>query len=286
MTKSSRKIGLGVMGWADLLLQLKIPYNSDDAIYLAEKVMKFINDTGVDESVKLGEEKGNFPAFKGSYWSEQGYKYMRNSTITTIAPTGTIGIIADTSGGVEPQFSLAYTRVSLDNQELIYTNKYLEKELKKRGLFTEDIMVKISKTGSVVDVEELPEDIKKVFVTSREISPEWHIKMQAAFQKYTHNAVSKTINMPFEATIDDVKQAYFLAYKLGCKGITIYRDGSRQIQVLTSGTSSKKVVEEPKPIQKLITKELPKDECPICHSKMHAQEGCYTCTKCSYSKCS
>ncbi len=286
MTKSSRKIGLGVMGWADLLLQLKIPYNSDDAIYLAEKVMKFINDTGVDESVKLGEEKGNFPAFKGSYWSEQGYKYMRNSTITTIAPTGTIGIIADTSGGVEPQFSLAYTRVSLDNQELIYTNKYLERELKKRGFFTEDIMVKISKTGSVVDVEELPEDIKKVFVTSREISPEWHIKMQAAFQKYTHNAVSKTINMPFEATIDDVKQAYFLAYKLGCKGITIYRDGSRQIQVLTSGTSSKKVVEEPKPIQKLITKELPKDECPICHSKMHAQEGCYTCTKCSYSKCS
>ena len=286
MTKSTRKIGLGIMGWADMLLQLKIAYNSDEGIYLAEKIMKFINDVGVEASVELGKEKGNFPAFKGSYWYEQGYKYMRNSTITTIAPTGTIGIIADTSGGIEPQFSLAYTRLSLDNQELIYTNKYLEKELKKRGLFNEEIMIKISKTGSVYDVEELPEDLKKVFVTSREISPEWHIKMQAAFQKYTHNAVSKTINMPYEASIDDVKQAYLLAYKLGCKGLTIYRDGSRQIQVLTSGTSNKKVKEEPKPIQKLITKELPKDECPICHSKMHAQEGCYTCTKCSYSKCS
>ncbi len=289
MTKSSRKIGLGVMGWADMLLQLKIPYNSDEAIYLAEKVMKFINDSGVDESVKLGEEKGNFPAFKGSYWDVIGYKSMRNSTVTTIAPTGTIGMIADASGGIEPQFSLAYTRLTLDNQEFIYTNKYLDTELKKRGLYSEELMRKIAKTGMVQDIAEIPDDMKKIFVTSREIDTDWHIKMQAAFQKHTHNAVSKTINMPNNATIDDVKKAYKLAYELKCKGLTIYRDNSRSIQILTSGTKSKDPEpEEPKKplLQKLIIKEIPKDECPICHEKMQAQEGCYTCTKCSYSKCS
>jgi len=292
MTKSSRKIGLGVMGWADMLLQLKIPYNSDEAVYLAEKVMKFINDIGVDTSVKLGEEKGNFPAFKGSYWDVIGYKYMRNSTITTIAPTGTISMIADASGGIEPQFSLAYTRLTLDNQEFIYTNKYLENELKRRGIYTEELMIKIAKTGMLSDIDGLPDDIKRVYVTSREIDTEWHIKMQAAFQKYTHNAVSKTINMPNSASIDDVKKAYKMAYDLKCKGLTIYRDASRQIQILTAGTKTKSV-EQPqeheakKPmLQKLITKEIPKDECPICHTKMQAQEGCYTCTKCAYSKCS
>jgi ribonucleoside-diphosphate reductase alpha chain len=290
MTKSSRKIGLGVMGWADMLLQLKIPYNSDEGVYLGEKIMKFINDTGTDQSVKLGEEKGNFPAFKGSYWDIIGYKYMRNSTITTVAPTGTISMIADASGGIEPQFSLAYTRLTLDNQEFIYTNKYLENELKKRGLYTEELMVKIAKTGMLDGIEGIPDDIKRVYVTSREIETEWHIKMQAAFQQSTHNAVSKTINMPNSASIDDVKKAYKLAYELKCKGLTIYRDASRQIQVLTSGTKTKTELESgesKKPLlQKLITKEAPKDECPICHTKMHAQEGCYTCTKCAYSKCS
>jgi len=286
MTKSTRKIGLGVMGWADMLLLLKIPYNSDEAVYLAEKVMKFINDIGVEESVKLGEEKGNFPAFKGSYWDKIGYKYMRNSTVTTIAPTGTISMIADASGGVEPHFSLAYTRLTLDNQEFIYTNRFLEVELKKRGLFTEELMSKIAKTGMIDGIEDVPDDIRKVFVTSREVEPEWHIKMQAAFQKHTHNGVSKTINLPNSATIDDVKKSYKLAYELGCKGITVYRDASRQIQVLNAGTKTKEQEEKKHSIQKLITKEIPKDECPICHSKMHAQEGCYTCTKCSYSKCS
>lgn len=287
MTKSSRKIGLGVMGWADMLVQLKIPYNSDDAIYLAEKVMKFITDIGVEQSSKLGEEKGNFPAFSGSYWDIQGYKYMRNSTITTIAPTGTISMIADASSGIEPYFSLAYTRLTLDNQEFIYTNKYLEKELKKSGLYNDDLMRKIVKTGMINGLEELPEDLKKIFVTSREISAEWHIKMQAAFQKHVHNAVSKTINMPNDATVDDVKKAYKLAYDLKCKGLTIYRDNSRKVQILNSGAPKQKPEPTKKPLlQKLITKELPEDECPICHSKMQAQEGCYTCPKCSYSKCS
>lgn len=287
MTKSTRKIGLGVMGFADMLYQLKIPYNSDEGIYLGEKIMKFITDIGVEESVKLGELKGNFPAFKDSYWSNEGYKYMRNATITTIAPTGTIGLIADVSGGVEPVFSLAFTRFThVDDQELIYSNKFLEKELKSKGIYSEELMLKICKTGSVAEIPEIPEDIKRIFVTSREISPEWHIKMQAAFQKYTHNGVSKTINMPNFATIDDVKQSYLLAYKLGCKGLTVYRDGSREFQILNAGTKKVDFKEEKKPLQKLITKEIPKDECPICHSKMTAQEGCYTCKKCSYSKCS
>ncbi len=286
MTKSSRKIGLGVMGWADMLLQLKIPYNSDEAVYLAEKVMKFITDTSVEYSSYLGEIKGDFPAFKGSYWYQQGFKHMRNSTTTTIAPTGTIGMIADASSGVEPHFSLAYTRLTLDNQEFVYTNKYLDQELKEKEVYTEELMVKISKTGMIDGFEGVPEDIKKVYVTAREIDTEWHIKMQAAFQKYTHNAVSKTINMPNHVTIEDVKKAYKLSYDLKCKGVTIYRDASREIQILNAGCATK-TEEAKKPLlQKLITPEIPKDECPICHNKMQAQEGCYTCPKCSYSKCS
>ncbi len=286
MTKSSRKIGFGVMGWADLLLQLKIPYNSDEAVYLAEKVMKFITDTSVEYSSYLGEIKGDFPAFKGSYWYQQGFKHMRNSTTTTIAPTGTIGMIADASSGVEPHFSLAYTRLTLDNQEFVYTNKYLDQELKEKEVYTEELMVKISKTGMIDGFEGVPEEIKKVYVTAREIDTEWHIKMQAAFQKYTHNAVSKTINMPNHVTIDDVKKAYKLAYDLKCKGVTIYRDASRELQILNAGCATK-TEEAKKPLlQKLITPEIPKDECPICHNKMQAQEGCYTCPKCSYSKCS
>lgn len=286
MTKSSRKIGLGVMGWADLLLQLKIPYNSDDAIYLAEKVMKFITDTSVEYSSYLGEIKGDFPAFKGSYWYQQGFKHMRNSTTTTIAPTGTIGMIADASSGVEPHFSLAYTRLTLDNQEFVYTNKYLDQELREKGVYSEELMVKISKTGMIDGLEGVPEDIKKVYVTSREIDTEWHLKMQAAFQKYTHNAVSKTINMPNFVTIEDVKKAYKLAYDLKCKGVTIYRDASREIQILNAGCATKTEDVKKPLLQKLITPEIPKDECPICHNKMQAQEGCYTCPKCSYSKCS
>jgi len=291
MTKSSRKIGLGVMGWADMLLQLQIPYNSDDAIYLAEKVMKFITDTGIEESVKLGEEKGNFPAFKGSYWDVIGYKNMRNATITTIAPTGTISMIADVSSGIEPLFSLSYTRLTLENQEFVYTNKYLEQELKRRGIYSGEIMQKIAKTGMFEGIEEIPGDLKKVYITAREIDAEWHIKMQAAFQKYIHNAVSKTINMPNSATVDDVKKAYRLAYESKCKGLTIYRDASRQVQILNAGTNQRESDSEfegPKKsiLQKLITKEIPKDECSICHAKMVAQEGCYTCPKCSYSKCS
>jgi len=220
-----------------------------------------------------------------------GYKNMRNATITTIAPTGTISMIADVSSGIEPLFSLSYTRLTLENQEFVYTNKYLEQELKRRGIYSGEIMQKIAKTGMFEGIEEIPGDLKKVYITAREIDAEWHIKMQAAFQKYIHNAVSKTINMPNSATVDDVKKAYRLAYESKCKGLTIYRDASRQVQILNAGTNQRESDSEfegPKKsiLQKLITKEIPKDECSICHAKMVAQEGCYTCPKCSYSKCS
>ena len=292
MTKSTRKIGLGVMGWADMLLQLKISYDSDDAVYLAEKVMKFINDIGVDTSVKLADERGSFPAFKGSKWDEMGYNKMRNATITTIAPTGTISMIADTSSGIEPLFSIAYTKFALDNKEFVYVNKYFEAEAKKRGFYDNELMYRIAKEGSIQHIENVPDDIKKLFVTTHEIGTMWHVKMQAAFQKHVHNAVSKTINMPNSATIDDVKEAYLESYRLGCKGITVYRDGSRQFEILTKGVKDnenekKEIQNEIKhTVQKLIAKKIPDDECPVCHSKMQRVEGCFTCQKCGYSKCS
>jgi len=290
VTKSSRKIGLGVMGWADMLLQLKISYCSDDAVYLAEKLMKFITDAGVEASVALAEKRGSFPAFKGSKWEQSGFDKMRNATVTTIAPTGTISMIADASSGIEPLFSIAYTKIALDEKEFVYVNKYFEREAKTRGFYTDELMYKIAKEGSVQNIPEIPEDIKRVFVTTHDIDTEWHIKMQAAFQKYTHNAVSKTINMPHSATIDDVKKAYLESYKLGCKGITVYREGSRQLEVLKRGVKDKKSEddseEKQKSVQKTIVQKKASDLCPVCKSKMHALEGCYTCPSCGYSKCS
>ncbi len=285
VTKTSRKIGLGIMGWADMLLQLKIPYNSDDAVYLAEKVMKFINDVGVETSVSLGKEKGSFPAFKDSKWEQDGYESMRNATVTTIAPTGTISMIADASSGIEPLFSIAYTKIALDEKEFVYVNKYFESEAKRRGFYSEELMYKIAREGGIQHLDEVPEDVKKLFVTTHDIGTEWHVKMQSAFQKHTHNAVSKTINMPHDSTIEDVRNAYLSAYRLGCKGLTVYREGSREIEVLKRGVKEKPKEEKPT-IQKIIGKQIPKDECPICKTKMNAQEGCYTCPSCGYSKCS
>jgi ribonucleoside-diphosphate reductase alpha chain len=214
---------------------------------------------------------------------------MRNATITTIAPTGTISMIADTSSGIEPLFSIAYTKFALDNKEFVYVNKYFESEAKKRGFYSEELMYKIAREGSIQHLDEVPDDVKKLFVTTHEIDTQWHVKMQAAFQKYVHNAVSKTINMPNNATIDDVKKAYLDAYEMGCKGLTVYREGSRQFEVLTKGTKTKTEEEKKdikQTIQKLIAKKTPDDECPVCHSKMQRVEGCFTCPKCGYSKCS
>ena len=248
-TLKTRKIGLGIMGWATMLGFLEFPYDSDEAINLAKKIMSFIHDIAQDESIKLASQRGAFPAWEKSKWHKKGIK-IRNATLTTIAPTGTISIIAGpTASGVEPNFSLCYFRNVLDGEKLLEADPAFEYVAKKQGFYSQDIMTKIASGESIQNMSEIPDKIKKVFKTAMDISPFWHIKMQAAFQEFTDNAVSKTINLPNSATIDDVKESYLLSYKLGCKGVTVYRDGSRSVQVLTVSTQKDEVdASEQKPV--------------------------------------
>ncbi|HNX82235.1 MAG TPA: vitamin B12-dependent ribonucleotide reductase [Candidatus Omnitrophota bacterium] len=252
-TKATRKIGLGVMGWSSLLIQMGISYNSEEAVALAEKVMKFIRDEAMARSEELAGERGTFPAFKGSiYDKKEGGVKLRNATLTTIAPTGTISIIAGPcSSGIEPLFAVVYYRNVMDKDQLVEVDPLFEEIARERGFYSKELMEKIASRPSLQDITEIPEDVRKLFVTAHDIKPEWHVRMQAAFQKYVHNATSKTINFPHNATIDEVRKAYLLAYELDCKGITIYRDGSREEQVLNVGVvkeqtkESAKVVVEP-----------------------------------------
>jgi len=233
ITKDNRKIGLGVMGFADLLIKTGIKYDTQEGLEMSEKLMKFINDEGHKTSAELAEEKGSFPNFQGSIW-EKNWKTMRNATVTTVAPTGTISIISGSSQGIEPHFAIAYVREVAESlgRSLIEINPLFENIALREGFYSEELMKKISKKTSIQDVEEIPAHIRRLLVTAHDISAEWHVRMQAAFQKYTDNAVSKTINFPNWATPNDIEKAYWLAYKLGCKGITVYRHGSREVQVL------------------------------------------------------
>jgi ribonucleoside-diphosphate reductase alpha chain len=233
MTKANRKIGLGVMGWADMLILLDTPYNSQEGIALGEKVMRFINEKSHEESIELAKERGAFPNFKGSLFDKSKSSPIRNSTCTTIAPTGTISIIANCSSGVEPLFAVSYVRQVLDNNKLIEVHPLFEKIAKQRGFYTEELMQEIAEKGTVQQIDAVPEDIRRIFVTSHDITPEDHVLMQAAFQRHTDNAVSKTVNFCSTASREDVATVYRLAYKEGCKGVTIYRDGSRDMQVLS-----------------------------------------------------
>ena len=238
MTKSTRKIGLGVMGFADMLLMLGIPYNSEEGVATAEKIMGFINDTAKAESRVLAETRGAFPLFEQSIYKDE--TPIRNGTVTTIAPTGTLSIIAGVSSGVEPVFAYVFIRNVMDGTELIEVNPILKNELIRRGIYSDELMKKIAAEGSLSHIPGIPDDMKKVFVSAHDVSPLWHVKMQAAFQRHIDNAVSKTVNFPSSATKEDVKEVYKLAYKLGCKGVTIYRDGSRDSQVLNVGKVNKK----------------------------------------------
>lgn len=243
MVKGNRKIGLGIMGFADMLYQLKVPYNTDKALAVAEEVMAFIQKESHEASKYLAEERSVFPNFDKSVFARKKGCAYRNATTTTIAPTGTLSIIAECSSGIEPLFALSFIRNVMDNDELIEVNPYFEAVAREQGFYSKELMDEIAQKGSIQTIDEIPEDIRNVFVTAHDISPEWHIRMQAAFQKYTDNAVSKTVNLPRDATVDDVAKIYNLAHELQCKGVTIYRDGSKENQVL-SFTDNKKEAEE------------------------------------------
>ena len=314
MVQNNRKIGLGVMGWADMLMQMGIAYNSEEGTSLATDVMSFIDYVSKTESVELAKERGCFNNFKGSVYEDSHYfskkftgktshkvndkmwaqldkdvqKYgLRNATTTCIAPTGTISMIAGASGGIEPLFGLVYSRLIMDGTELLEVNPVFEKYMKTHGLYTEDLMNKIAKCGSVAHIEELPDEVKRIFVTAHDISPYWHVKMQAAFQQFTDNAVSKTVNFIESATREDIKKTYILAYKNNLKGITVYRNNSRQFQPMNLEKAKKTI--EIKPIEKKEdynpTGEIKTVKCPECGAEIKMAEGCFICLNCGYSGC-
>ena len=239
LARGNRKIGLGVMGWADMLIKMGIAYDSDEAVALGEKVMGYIDAEGKAASHKLADERGPFPNFAGSIYDTPDGGPIRNATVTTIAPTGTLSIIANCSSGVEPLFAVSYVRTVMDNDRLIEVNPIFEEIAVKRGFYSQELMALIADHGSVHGIDEVPEDVQRTFVTAHDIEPVWHVKMQAAYQTHTDNAVSKTVNFGNEATADDVRHVYDLAHDLGVKGVTIYRDGSKENQVLSTGKTAK-----------------------------------------------
>ena len=238
MTKATRKVGLGVMGFARMLFMLEVAYDSPEGIEWGRKLMKFIHETGYDESQKLAAERGTYPAWEGSRHWEKGIR-MRNSYVTTVAPTGTLSMIADTSGGCEPEFSLLWYKRVMEGEELPYFLEYFEEVARREGFWRQDLVQKILENhGSARGLADVPEKWQRVFAVAHDVAPEWHVRMQAAFQDYCDAAVSKTINLPREATVEDVKQAYLLAYELKCKGITVYRGGPREDQVVNVGVAA------------------------------------------------
>lgn len=286
VVRGNRKIGLGVMGWADMLVKLHIPYNSKEALKLAEEVMSFVQKHGWDASAKLGKEKGSFPNFKGSLWQKRGYKYFRNATVTTIAPTGSISMMAGASSGIEPHFALAYFRKSMGQYNLPEVNADLVRSIKHvNGLYSTELMDEIAKKGSIQNLEKIPKKLRDVYVTAMDIDPATHVRMLAAFQKYTDNAVSKTINLSNSATVDDILNVFYMASEMNCKGITVYRDGSRDVQVLNVGTTEKE-----KLTKQIMQKQTQRDavvgtECPNCGGKLVVEEGCRKCYSCGFAVC-
>lgn len=231
----NRKIGLGVMGFADLLIRLGIPYTSDDAVKKASEIMRFFRKASIETSVDLAGERGVFPNHRQSVFSKKNIT-IRNATVNTVAPTGTISIIAGCSSGIEPLFALSYVRNVMSGTRFFETHPMFEMELRRRGLYSKELMAEVGRVGTLREIPSFPEDLKEVFITSFDVSPETHVRIQAAFQKYTDNSVSKTINLPSDATVEDVRRIFLMAYKLKCKGITIYRYNTKKSQVLSFDT--------------------------------------------------
>ncbi len=265
ISRRNRKIGLGVMGWADLLIQLGIPYDSPQALALAEEVGAFVQQEGHAASRALAAERGPFPGWASSAPARRGEPPRRNATVTTIAPTGTLSVIAGCSSGIEPLFAVAYVRHALENVELREENPILAEML--RGAGAEGAEEAIRASGRTRGIEGVPREIQRLFATAHDVAPADHVRMQAAFQRHVDNGVSKTINLPREATAEEVERAYLLAHDLGCKGITVYRDGSREGQVLTSGVARNG------------------EDCPQCGAAMSRSGGCLTCRSCGYATC-
>ena len=278
----NRKIGVGMIGFGEVLFKLGVGYNSKEAVRIADKIAKFVKRQAEEASLELAKTRGVFPNWESSMYRGSSEKY-RNCTMITIAPTGTVSMIGDTTNSVEPYFALVYTRRSFYNEDhknrstkvLHYVVSEFEQVLKKRGLYSKKLILKVAKNyGSVQGMKEVPRDIQRTFVTTHDIAPEWHVRIQAAFQKYADNAVSKTINFANSASVKDVKDAYMLAWKLGCKGITIYRDGSKDDQVLNVDSNVKSK-----------NNDVAKQKCPECSGDIIYESGCEICRDCGWSKC-
>lgn len=315
--RNNRRLGLGIMGFADMLYQMRVPYNSEEGFAVAEKVMKIVNDASHEMSTQIAEEKGCFPNWEQSIYGPEGKNIkMRNAMLTTVAPTGSISMLFDCSSGVEPFFALAYYKEVMGGQKLMYVNPFLEAELKNLNLYRDDIIEEIQKKGSLQHISEIPEETRRVYVTSMDISAQDHIKMQAAFQKHVDNSISKTINFPYSATREDVRQGYIQAWDAGLKGCTVYRDGSRSEQVLNLNESQTEKVQDAAQESKAPAtttaqqvdippvsgaeasgrqhvsvsfnkKEVIKSgKCPECAETIQVAEGCMLCLSCGYSACS
>lgn len=326
LVSNNRKIGLGVMGWADMLMKAGISYSSEEGTKLAGQVMEFIDYISKSESIELAKERGCFNNFKGSIYDQPNYlfnkfkgksagkisddmwakldsdiqKYgLRNATTTCIAPTGTISMIAGASGGVEPLFGLVFSRLIMDGTEMLEVNPIFKDYMLSHNLYSDNLMAQIAKEGSLSHVEGVPNEIKRIFVTAHDVAPYWHVKMQAAFQLHVDNAVSKTVNFVESATREDIKEVYILAYKNNLKGITVYRNNSRQFQPMNLDTKKKEPKIEIKPIEKNLepkveenreeynpTGEIKTIKCPECGNEIQMAEGCFICLNCGYSGCS
>jgi len=314
MVQNNRKIGLGVMGWADMLMMLGISYNSKEGTDLAYKVMEFIDYHSKIESIELAKSRGSFNNFKGSVYENGSFltnKYtgksagiisdadwknldaqikefgIRNATTTCIAPTGTISMIASASGGVEPLFGLVFSRNVMDGTEMLEINPVFEKYAKENGFYSENLMKEIAKDGSIAHVEGVSNEVKQTFATAHDVTPEWHVRMQAAFQLHTDNAVSKTVNFEESATREDIEKAYILAFENNLKGITVYRNNSRTFQPMNLDVKKTSEIEL-KPAQAEVEAEvvLKKFTCPDCGTSIEMAEGCFICLNCGYSGCS